>query len=236
MGDKSKTTSWKTWSVTFRSGQVRSIHHQYRGDLGGSVGGRFSPPTGVDFFEYILTTGANWKGPISDFRLTLSTTGGVHPSDVYGTNLAGFYRRGDSYHLDLHDYTPREELFITLYNDFQGRPLRAPLQAPENWLNPEFRFRPVAGELCADSRNRHLGTTDLCGRSPRELTLMRNEIFARHGRPFVDPELRAYYSKQSWYHADVGYTDRVLSPVERRNAQFIYDYQTRHGITRSPQL
>lgn len=33
--------------------------------------GDFAPPFHEDRLEYILTTGANWKGPIKDFRLVV---------------------------------------------------------------------------------------------------------------------------------------------------------------------
>lgn len=40
---------------------------------------------------------------------------------------------------------------------------------------------------------------DLRDRSAEELRLMRNTIYARAGREFKDPDLRAYFGKQPWY-------------------------------------
>jgi hypothetical protein len=78
--------------------------------------------------------------------------------------------------------------------------------------------------------SRPLIDRDLSGRDGRALTLARNEIFARHGRIFHDPELRKYFHAQPWYHESSSYSDASLSEVERRNAQFILDYQNQHHL------
>ena len=49
----------------------------------------------------------------------------------------------------------------------------------------------------------------------RALALARNWIFARHGRPFKEPWLDAYFRKQSWYRPDAKYSDARLSPDDR---------------------
>lgn len=70
---------------------------------------------------------------------------------------------------------------------------------------------------------------DLEWASAWELTLMRNEIFAIHGRPFQDPELAAYFKARSWYRPDPSFSDASLTRLERANAAFIMDYQRRTG-------
>lgn len=62
-----------------------------------------------------------------------------------------------------------------------------------------------------------------------ELTLMRNEIFARHGRPFSNTELRAYFLERPWYSPDSGFSESRLTPVQRANVSRIADYQKRSG-------
>jgi hypothetical protein len=44
---------------------------------------------------------------------------------------------------------------------------------------------------------------------------MRNTIYARTGREFKDPDLRAYFAKQPWYRATA--TPAKLSPVDEKN-------------------
>ena len=74
-----------------------------------------------------------------------------------------------------------------------------------------------------------LQDSDLENYTAWELTLMRNEIFARHGRAFRDAELNAYFRQRPWYRPDSGYSDARLSPVQKRNASHISQYQRRSG-------
>jgi len=72
-----------------------------------------------------------------------------------------------------------------------------------------------------------LTEADLKGWSNWQLTLIRNEIYARHGRPFRNRAIRTYFMHTGWYHP--GRTSMLypLYPWERRNAEFIWDYQER---------
>ncbi len=51
------------------------------------------------------------------------------------------------------------------------------------------------------------------------LRLLRNEIYARHGRIFSSPELRAFFSQLSWYKPLS--VEVQLSELEQRNVSFI---------------
>lgn len=44
-----------------------------------------------------------------------------------------------------------------------------------------------------------LSATDLRGIPPEEARLLRNEIYARHGRRFRDPRLQRYFEDFAWY-------------------------------------
>lgn len=65
----------------------------------------------------------------------------------------------------------------------------------------------------------------LKGKSFWELRLMRNEIYARHGRKFKSPELDAYFKKFNWYKPDSNYTDTFLNTYELKNAEIIRIYE-----------
>lgn len=59
------------------------------------------------------------------------------------------------------------------------------------------------------------------GMYAEDLRLLRNEIFAKHGRVFKDPKLQKYFEGQSWYKADPTFTDEnlptILSETEFKN-------------------
>ncbi|MDR1428646.1 MAG: YARHG domain-containing protein, partial [Spirochaetaceae bacterium] len=56
---------------------------------------------------------------------------------------------------------------------------------------------------------------------PDRLPFLRNEIYARYGRPFASAEYQAYFNSQSWYRVRNNYTDNWLSADDRHNAEFI---------------
>ncbi len=57
----------------------------------------------------------------------------------------------------------------------------------------------------------------LTGLFIEDLRVLRNEIYARHGRVFKDKELQKYFESQPWYKADPEFTDDKLSEVESKN-------------------
>lgn len=65
-----------------------------------------------------------------------------------------------------------------------------------------------------------LTEADLSGKTLQELWLMRNEIFAKHGRPFKTYELYAYF-KGEGYEPKKAYSEASLTPVERKNVALL---------------
>lgn len=76
-----------------------------------------------------------------------------------------------------------------------------------------------------------LTEADLAGMSKEKLRLARNEIYARHGRAFSDSTLQSYFDSCSWYKKNSAYNyssdSKNLNPTEKRNAQFIMDYEAK---------
>lgn len=92
----------------------------------------------------------------------------------------------------------------------QSRPLGAP-----NDLTP---FQEVEAKILAD---RLLTVEDLEGFTREELRLLRNTIYARHGRVFQSPDLQWYFERRSWYAPQPTYTDSVLTENDRANGKLI---------------
>ncbi len=72
---------------------------------------------------------------------------------------------------------------------------------------------------------RRLRRADIRGKSKRALRLMRNEIYARHGYIFSDPNLKRYFGNQPWYSGNTTDATKVyyrrLSQIERDNVKLI---------------
>jgi len=91
---------------------------------------------------------------------------------------------------------------------------------------PSTRRGVVTGTIYDWLSQRKATAADLAGYDRGQLRVLRNSIYARHGRRFKDAGLRAYFNSQSWYN---GYRDEIpageLSKIEQYNIQFIQRYE-----------
>jgi hypothetical protein len=77
---------------------------------------------------------------------------------------------------------------------------------------------------------RLIGPKDLAGLSSSELDLLRNEIYARHGRRFSRKDLQSHFDHQSWYrplYAPDEFPSNLLTEIQRKNVEIISAYQQR---------
>ncbi len=72
---------------------------------------------------------------------------------------------------------------------------------------------------------RYLTHDDVAGLSKRQLRLMRNEIFARHGYIFKSQDLIDHFNAQSWYTPVSRDVTHELSDIEIKNIDFIKRYE-----------
>ncbi|MDR0834018.1 MAG: YARHG domain-containing protein [Candidatus Symbiothrix sp.] len=70
---------------------------------------------------------------------------------------------------------------------------------------------------------RLLTESDLYGLSKAQLRILRNEIYARHGRRFKSADLQEYFSRQSWYQPL--YDEVSLTNIELKNVEFIRQHE-----------
>lgn len=72
--------------------------------------------------------------------------------------------------------------------------------------------------------DRAITSEDLEGRTLRELSLMRNTIFARAGNPFRRPWLNEYFGAQPWYAPKEKMDESKISDLDKANARLIADF------------
>ena len=94
-------------------------------------------------------------------------------------------------------------------------PVRQSMQIPP----PVPLLQSAGGFMFPDSDRRYLTRNELESLSPADLRIARNEIFARKGRYFRDPQLAAYFAKFSWYRP-YSY-DVSLNNIEQANVSLI---------------
>jgi len=73
--------------------------------------------------------------------------------------------------------------------------------------------------------NKLISEPMLHGLSLNELRLLRNEVYARHGRQFQAPWLSQYFFSQPWYQPDEKFKDEDLSGPDKQNVETIVAYE-----------
>ncbi|HEV8215313.1 MAG TPA: YARHG domain-containing protein, partial [Gemmatimonadaceae bacterium] len=110
-------------------------------------------------------------------------------------------------------YTPRASFTIAELSEIEKDNIKV-IQAVEARRHEELSTQ-------------ELSNRDVEGLFPEVARRLRNEIFARHGRTFKDPHLQSYFASQSWYHPDSKFALSSLTPLERKNVDFILAYEAR---------
>jgi len=130
---------------------------------------------------------------------------------------------------------------VVVINNDESTPTPAPTASPAPTATPQPVPTPTpvptpsptpvnTQYLLPDSSSRYLTENDLKGLSWQQLCLARNEIFARHGRKFVNADIAAYFNAQSWYRGTVeaaNFNESVLNDIEKANVTLIQNYENR---------
>lgn len=113
------------------------------------------------------------------------------------------------------EYTPNhEKVEAEQSEDAYAKAVEA---APYAEAAPDTDWKTQYDFAC----ERILTESDLVGMGSKELRIMRNWIFARHGYIFRTQELKDYFSRYPWYNPRYTDVSSMLSDVEIRNAEFI---------------
>lgn len=72
---------------------------------------------------------------------------------------------------------------------------------------------------------REASAADLSGKTPGDLRLMRNAIFAKHGYKFKSEDLQQYFANFSWYSPRYADVSSMLSPIEKKNVATIQKFE-----------
>jgi len=75
--------------------------------------------------------------------------------------------------------------------------------------------------------NKPISEAMLKGLGLYELRLLRNEIYARHGRQFQAVWLQQYFYNQPWYVPDQNFKDEELSGFDKQNVEIIVAYENK---------
>ena len=132
-----------------------------------------------------------------------------------GTNTSVIYKLKTNENFTV--YPSNEKWWeVRLNNGVTGYIFNDRVQIINNNLNGKY---PIA-------TNKVLTDNDLENLSRRELQIMRNEIFARHGFIFKNGgEMDRYFKNTNWYNGRYNNVDNRLSEIEKKNINFIKNHE-----------
>ena len=87
------------------------------------------------------------------------------------------------------------------------------------------RYFAAGAGIYPEGSQRYLSYDDVEYLGSRDLKIMRNEIFARHGYIFKTSDMIQHFSQQSWYRPLNNDVTAYLSKIEKENVDFIKMYE-----------
>lgn len=81
---------------------------------------------------------------------------------------------------------------------------------------------------------RLLNSSDLSGLGTKDLKIMRNEIFARHGYLFETQDMKAYFERQNWYQGLYQNVQSKLTEIEKNNISLIKNQEALLNTSNNP--
>lgn len=135
----------------------------------------------------------------------------------------------------IYVYVMKQPTDVTFYmEDEQIRQEYTEMQADLRMMKNSFRILSDSAEydgneyIFPNSSDAALQEADLLNLSAEELRIAKNEIYARHGRLFVDTELQNYFDSCSWYRGRIKpdeFDEELLSEQEKSNILMIQKWQ-----------
>ena len=89
----------------------------------------------------------------------------------------------------------------------------------------EPKFNAYGFGSYPEASERDLDDSELTDMTERELKIMRNEIFARHGYIFKTKDMKNYFSAQSWYRPMYSNVTNRITIIEKKNIDLIKSFE-----------
>ena len=129
-------------------------------------------------------------------------------------NIPGLY----NYILDHFDF---EEKSMYLHSFIDNEKIKL------KW-NPETQFydKEIISTMYTQLDSK-LTEPELANMSKGLLRLIRNAIYARHGRTFNSYDLQRFFNNKTWYKPNPNYSDDLLTDIDKYNIALIQKYEAK---------
>ncbi len=222
--------SMYAWQISFKPHEKKTVECIYTASWNCDVG----PYPSCRHFTYITKTGALWNGTIgqADFYVTLSND---YIKNARAGKLdfkiepADYKIAGNTVEWHFRDWKPTEDISIWVsrsksypLQDFEL--LRSIMEILDFKTTYEGNVRLYTLKDLQDYRAQ---VDDSLNKL--YVKVLRNEIFARHGKPFKDGTLQAIFNNYAWYKPNPNYSDKMLNEYEKKNVEIILNYERQKG-------
>lgn len=196
-------TRWLTKSVTFVANAKTITRVRYEASYDGRRDEKYG--------EYLYGTGRSWKETIGKANFIIKASPGVtllwakFTENGYYQNIRKYeFRRLGEYEYEyvLRDIEPKENENLKFLTSTTW----------EAWDGPDYSVKRVERE--------RLELLSLW-----QLRILRNSIYAFHGKIFTDPKLDNYFRKYDWYKPRPDFKESDLNKIEKENIAAIAAYE-----------
>lgn len=204
------------WKVVFAPHETKHVKVSF------SFGG-FTEVGGYQKAIYILRTGTLWADKIGVADIYWDIKG----QDVNVKQIVpqDFKIEGNTIHWHFENFEPTEDVVI-----YEG----------DYFENDSTYVTATVTAIYRTKRNydgnaRYYNDDDVNDKKLDKklhqlyVKALRNEIYARNGRPFESEDLNRLFRSCDWYASDDDYSDEVLNEYEKKNLKFISDYEKKKG-------
>ena len=207
------------WKVNFKPKETKTVKVSF------SFGG-LSDAEGYAEASYLLQTGALWADTIGEADIYWDIKG--QDIDMKRTFPLGYEFKNNIIHWHFENFEPTDDISI-----FEGHPVGYSTGNPTlSLIKDIFRVKKQY-----EGNARYYTDTDLKNDRIKPdskehklyIKALRNEIYARHGREFSSEELNDIFIDCNWYTPNKNYSDDMLNEYEKKNIEFISEYEKQKG-------
>jgi hypothetical protein len=206
------------WPIRFQKSETIVVKNSYDAGTG------LTSTDGIFGFTYVVRTGARWKGNIERAEFYVDLSDAPH-SPFFSISPTPQSVKNGIYFLKFDNLKPDFDIAI------KGSHISAQLKYERNTVleimgglvgvqldvEKDDQFSFSAAKLEDYLRKKKLDSYSA--------SLLRNLVFALHGRYFETPWVREYFAKQSWYIVNRDYSDGLLSEDEKLFASTVKHYE-----------
>jgi len=228
-----------TWEVSFEGKETKVITVQYPTQWCSWL----ECSDYCDSYWHVNKTGALWKGPIKQADIYLELPADKARELEQGTlslsvEPENYSLKKNTMEWHFRDWNPINDLIIheeeplALSNNNRSQEWvveTAAIEIVKNLFREIRKKDPYMGNQRLYSANdlKHRSIPENYGRF--YVKVLRNEIFARHGRQFNSNDLQEVFNYQKWYKPNLNYSDDLLNDIEKSNIKYIMAYEAKKG-------